>query len=63
MKKQYIKPTIATYTLNPVRNIFTGSIIEFGGDASVDYIEGDGNNDSREDNIFNDNRSVWDNAW
>ncbi|MBO4661099.1 MAG: hypothetical protein J5630_00140 [Bacteroidaceae bacterium] len=63
MKKQYIEPSTAIFTFNSIHMVAQSSA-DISGDASGEYTGGDGggNNDSRED-IFSDNRSIWDNAW
>ncbi len=66
MKKQYIEPTIAIFTFTANTTIMVaGSTaqIDKNEDASDKYVSGDGNSDSREGDIFNNNHSIWDNAW
>ena len=64
MKKQYIKPSIAIFTFNSVRMV-AASAADISGDASEEYTggDGDGNNDSREYNTFENSHSIWDNIW
>lgn len=64
MKKQYIEPTIAIFTFTANTTIMVGSTAEIANeDASGEYVSGDGNSDSREGDIFDNNHSIWDNAW
>ncbi len=64
MKKKYTEPTIAIFTVN-VNQIVAASSVKIDNDASAsDEYEVDGyNNDARENNIFDNNHSIWDNAW
>lgn len=65
MKKHYIEPTITIFTFTANTTIMVGSTAEIdkNKDASGEYVSGDGNTDAREDNIFDNNHSIWDNAW
>ena len=63
MKKQYIEPSTAVYTFKSIHMVATSST-EISGEATEEYYGGgDGNNDTREDNIFNNGGNIWDNAW
>lgn len=62
MKKHYIEPTITIFNIT-ITNIVAESVVISNKDASGEYVSGDGNTDAREDNIFDNNHSIWDNAW
>lgn len=70
MKKKYTEPTIAIFTVN-VNQIVAASSVEFATgenynaeqyDDTERLLRGGGDADAR-DNIFDNNHSVWDNAW
>jgi hypothetical protein len=64
MKKHYIEPTLTIFTFTANTTIMVGSTAEIANeDASDEYVSGDGNSDARENNIFDNNHSIWDNAW
>ena len=66
MKKQYIEPTTAIYTVsitNMVAGIgSTATKTEDPADEGFDG-GGGGNTDAREDNNTSNGYSIWDNAW
>ena len=60
MKKEYIKPSSNVYKISPIQIVAesSGTTID-NNPGTLDYdVE-----DSRENNILNNNNSVWDNAW
>ncbi len=66
MKKQYIEPTVAIYTVS-ITNMVAGigSTAQKTDDPADEGFDGggEGNTDAREDNIDNNRYSIWDNAW
>ena len=63
MKKQYIKPSSAVYTFT-ITHMVAESARKTDDPADEGFDGGgEGNTDAREDNIFNNNHSIWDNAW
>ena len=60
MKKKYIKPELLIIKFTPI-NIVAGSPSDTTVDENPGDFEADG--DARENNIFDNNHSIWDNAW
>jgi hypothetical protein len=58
MKKEYIKPSIEFIKLSPIQHLVASIQIDDNpGTVDIDV------EDARENNIFDNNHSIWDNAW
>ena len=60
MKKKYIEPELLIIKISPINNIVAESSHTVLDDTEGNY---DDDGDARENNIFDNNHSIWDNAW